>query len=132
MEKNKTTDYAREYFKKSEIVYEEITRREIDKLIEFIEIELKEHKHFPMRLSKIVRFSRKGYDFGQCYIYVNGSYFKKRQAISFEGEDWIGFCGWACSNNAQPFIIAFLNWCDYMKDKPRRLPERLRRIKDKI
>lgn len=111
---NKTTNYAREYFKKSKIVYQDITREDINKLIEFLETELKEHSHFPMRLSKIVHFKRNGNNFEHCYLYVNGSYFKKRQAISFEEENWIGFCGWACSNNAQPFIRAFLKWCDYL------------------
>jgi hypothetical protein len=118
---NKTTDYAREYFKKLGIVYQEITREDINKLIEFLEIELKEHSHSPMRLSKIVHFKKNGNIFEHCYLYVNGSYFKKRQAISFEEESWIGFCGWACSNNAQPFIRAFLKWCNYISPTPHTL-----------
>ena len=112
-----TTDKARQYFKDCNIDYSKITRANIDLLIEFIEYNLKEHKHFPMRLSKIVHYDEDRLGFKHCYLYVNGDYFKKRQAISFEKEDWIGFAGWACTNNVQPFIEAFMRWCDLMKNK---------------
>ncbi len=110
----KTTNEARQYFKDCQIEYSEITRKDIDKLIQLIKEQLKEHKHFPMRLSKIVHFKSENGIFLSCYLYVNGRYFKKRQAISFEEEDWIGFAGWADSGNVQPFINAFAIWCDYI------------------
>lgn len=47
-----TTDYAREYFKKSGIIYGQITREDIDELINQIKIKLEKHLHFPMTISK--------------------------------------------------------------------------------
>ena len=116
-ELRKTTNEARQYFIDCGIVYAKITRKDIDRLIEILIELLKEHKHFPMRLSKIVHFKSDETGFKHCYLYVNGRYFKKRQAISFEKEDWIGFSGWADSGNVQPFINAFLIWCNEFTPK---------------
>lgn len=116
-EENKTTDYARKYFKECNIDYSTITREDINKLIVLLEWELKHHKHFRMKLSKIVHFNSDNGVFKHCYLYVNGGYFRRRQAIDFESKEWIGFAGWACTNNTQPFIKAFIAWCDLMTVK---------------
>lgn len=33
-----------------------------------------------------------------------------RQAITFESDGFIGFCGWADSHNQKPFIDGFMEW----------------------
>lgn len=34
-----------------------------------------------------------------------------REAISFNEDGFIGFCGWADSQNSQPFYRAWREWC---------------------
>lgn len=50
-----------------------------------------------------------------CYLMVDSSYFKRREAISFNtqglnGQEFIGFAGWDSTDNCQPFINAFIKW----------------------
>ena len=45
-----------------------------------------------------------------AFIRCNGTYFKDREAISFNGDGFIGFAGWADSKNVQPFYKAFQRW----------------------
>ncbi|MCH3943039.1 MAG: hypothetical protein LKE37_05050 [Atopobiaceae bacterium] len=47
-----------------------------------------------------------------AYIYISGSYFKKREAVSFNEDGFIGFCGWADSNNSRPIYEGFEAWVD--------------------
>ena len=38
-----------------------------------------------------------------------------REAVSFNSDGFIGFCGWADSTNSQPIYRAWCRWCiDYM------------------
>ena len=41
-------------------------------------------------------------------------YFENRQCISFEPNGFVGFAGWASSDNVQPILIGFCNWLDEM------------------
>jgi hypothetical protein len=55
---------------------------------------------------------------GGIFLYTNGYYFKRREAISFEpNKNFIGFCGWASGCNRIPFIKGFIKWCDYLKNQ---------------
>lgn len=45
---------------------------------------------------------------------VDGSYFKEREAISFNESGFIGFAGWASGYNLEPFANAFEKWMDEM------------------
>ena len=49
-------------------------------------------------------------------ITVDGEYFKNREGITFNRDGFIGFAGWACDDNVQPFIRAFIEWIQWMKD----------------
>ena len=49
-----------------------------------------------------------------AFLRVDGSYFKDREAISFNGDGFIGFCGWASSRNERPFIDAFIEWTEWL------------------
>lgn len=46
-------------------------------------------------------------------LYVDGDYFKEREAISFNKDGFIGFAGWASGYNLTPFINAFEKWLDW-------------------
>lgn len=50
-----------------------------------------------------------------AFIRVNGTYFKDREAISFNDDGYIGFCGWAGTKNALPFYRAFARWMNEMR-----------------
>lgn len=46
----------------------------------------------------------------ECYfIFVDGPYFKKREAVSCNPEGFVGFAGWASDDNAKPFVNGFCN-----------------------
>lgn len=55
--------------------------------------------------------------FQHAFMYVDGSYFKEREAISFNPGGFIGFGGWASSKNVQPMIRAFIKWCDVISQE---------------
>ena len=50
-------------------------------------------------------------------IRVKGTYFADREAITFNEDGFIGFCGWADGYNLTPFIVGFKEWCDYLENK---------------
>ena len=43
-----------------------------------------------------------------------------REAISFNSDGFIGFCGWADTQNSEPFLNAFRRWLtEYMLERSR-------------
>ena len=53
----------------------------------------------------------------EAYLRVDGPYFTNREAISFNGDQFIGFAGWATDKNVKPFISAFVEWVDWFVAK---------------
>ena len=51
-----------------------------------------------------------------AYITGKGGYFNAREAISFNPDGFIGFCGEASAANAAPVLETFVKWCDYVKE----------------
>jgi len=102
----------RDMFKSKGLTYKDVTRKDIDRLVSFIKNELKTFYTFPMR----VRYIRKGdinFENGElkhCYIMVDGDYFKRREAISFNKDGFIGFAGELSTENTIPFFNAFESW----------------------
>lgn len=47
-------------------------------------------------------------------IQVDGYYFSRREAITFNPDGFIGFAGWACDYNTTPFVSAFDKWIDWL------------------
>ena len=52
-------------------------------------------------------------------ITVSGTYFSKREAVTFNENGWIGFCGWASGYNNEPFVNGFAKWCHALKSARR-------------
>ena len=52
-----------------------------------------------------------------AFIKVSSHYFEGREAITFNQSGWIGFAGWADSNNITPFVNAFNRWVDTLEVK---------------
>lgn len=51
------------------------------------------------------------------YLYINSHYFTRREAISFNEDGFIGFCGWADERNTEPIVAAFMEWCDVLAEQ---------------
>lgn len=51
-----------------------------------------------------------------AFIRVDGDYFSKREAISFNPDGFIGFAGWASGYNLKPFADAFNKWLDWLTE----------------
>lgn len=47
-------------------------------------------------------------------IEVDGGYFSRREAITFNKDGFIGFAGWACDYNTTPFVSAFEKWIEWL------------------
>lgn len=42
---------------------------------------------------------------------------EERQAITFDVDGFIGFCGWASISNSKPFIKGFMNWLEAINEQ---------------
>jgi len=116
---NESSNLAREYFSQCSLKIENINKKDCEKLSEFITTEINlllTDKTYSMvrelRMNKKILVDKYG-----IYLFTDGSYFSKRQAISFEhdksdGYKFIGFCGWASGCNRIPYLKGFINWCD--------------------
>lgn len=117
-----TTEQARQYFKDKNLNYSKITYNDLTKLQLLLIDELNSYiindEHgkemgmtFRTPLKKDIKvLVRSGLQY--AFLKVDGSYFEKREAISFNRDGFIGFAGWASSRNAQPMLRAFIRWCD--------------------
>lgn len=112
--KKMTSDDIRQEFN-SKLTYSDIGRTEIESLISILKDELKCFKEFPMRVC-FLRKNDIAYDMNEhikyCYIMVNGDYFKRREAISFNKDGFIGIAGWASSPNEKPILNSLKKWLD--------------------
>jgi hypothetical protein len=120
---NDARNNARDYFKSCGLSYKDINITTFYVLRAYVSYMLIEfNKKYdidelkmaitPEKSSEFI--SDSSFKFGQ--VNVSGSYFPIREAITFNEDGFIGFAGWADSDNVQPFIDAFLMWCDMMKE----------------
>lgn len=119
-----TTEEARKYFKDCQLDYLKINEIALKKLMHMVDGELHDYlaegsEHaveMDLKLSKLFKKDR-SFKYGgieYAYIKVDGSYFKKREAISFNKDKFIGFCGELSSVNSEPIVRGFCNWCDWL------------------
>jgi hypothetical protein len=117
-----TRDSSRIYFENAELTYADITADDINLLVELLSEELEtyrttggEHaKNMAMTvrkpLVKDVKVLKTGLK--HAYIKVDGSYFEKREGISFNKNGFIGFAGSFDGSNTAPYLTAFKRWVD--------------------
>lgn len=103
---------ARDYFDKRGLDYSFLNEYTLDVLVNLVQDEIlkvrAESEAFALRDVKW-----KDYRPGKCaFITVDGTYFKGREAISFNSNGFIGFAGWADDYHLKPIIDGFLKWCD--------------------
>lgn len=118
-----TRKQAREYFSERNLSYKDINRKKLKRLRTLIKEQigmLNIAKRNDLNLN-LTPFETKSFDkLGQlefCYMYLDGEYFQRREAISFnkvdeDGKFFIGFGGWASDDNIQPALNAFCLWVD--------------------
>lgn len=118
-------DKAREYFRNCNLTYEDIDMNSIYKLIQILNKKIAEADSCMLMINE-PKLKGKYRDVIQkngkiifAQIKVKGNYFDSREAITFNKDNFIGFCGWASDDNAKPFINGFIEWCDYLKKRNR-------------
>lgn len=116
-------ELARDYYKKCGITYKNIKMIDVYKLIQLLNknIALANSCMIMINVPKLTGSSKNIYFKNDELIFaeirVKGTYFNDREAVTFYEDGYIGLCGWADNNNSIPIIIAFKEWCDYMKNK---------------
>lgn len=109
--------------------YSDLTPNDIDALEGFIAIELARYNrecsyarntnmhtsHRGKVCSKIRMNPRTG-GIESAFLFCDGSYFTGCEAISFNSDGFIGFCGWADDKNSIPFLVAFYRWVNEWLD----------------
>ena len=121
MAKFLTRDDAREIFENYGLNYRMIHRWDLHLLMAYLGQEFEQERKtdtviYPKLRNKIV-FKRTCGTLQYAYLYVDGSYFKKREAVSFNEGGFIGFAGWASDRNVQPILRAFVRWCSDMAER---------------
>ena len=114
-----SNDLARIYFDKSGITLKDASKEDFEELSRLIQLEMYKllgDESYRMikdlRMCKKILINKSG-----VFLYSSGSYFDKREAISFriDSEKAVYFCCWASGCNRIPFIKGFIKWCDWMK-----------------
>jgi len=117
---NSSNELANKYFKECGLKIQDITIEQLEMLKNFINKEV--YTLLIDGIYKIIkelcmnREIRKNKKLGYIKLLVDGSYFVKREAISFYYDGSIGFCNWANGCNRIPFIKGFIFWCDWIKN----------------
>lgn len=116
---------ARDLFADSGLTYADIDGSALKALQAFADIELARCRlnpsaplHVSMRMTHKVDVTvcdEGGIE--SAFLYVNGSYFKKREAFGFNSDGFIGIAGWADSKNVRPFLVAFGQWVEWMANR---------------
>lgn len=112
---------ARDRFAELGLTYDNVTEGDILVLVMMLNRAIKrasragEMSTSTMHLSKKIDVKKKSNGvITACFLYLNSHYFTRRECISFNYDGFIGFCGWADSENEKPIIGAFLEWCNYL------------------
>lgn len=117
-------ELARDYFKKCDLTYDDITMNDLYKLIQILNIKIAEAGSCMLMMNEPklrgrytnVKLNKSG-KLVFAELRVKGTYFNDREAITFNDDGYIGFCGWADGYNLTPFVMGFKEWCDYLKNK---------------
>lgn len=110
---------ARERFQK-DFSYAMIRETELDHLRRLMQQALVSHdKDMNMQLNVSLKketkiLKRTG--LVHAALTVSGSYFGKREAITFNEDGFVGFAGWASGYNIKPFVDAFEHWMDWLDE----------------
>jgi|DEB0MinimDraft_6_1074348.scaffolds.fasta_scaffold07970_7 hypothetical protein len=115
--KLKDRNSAREAWQRSGLTYADLSTAALRKLGDILQRKLEESE---ILMSSVRVFSGQGERVdatGEVLwmeIRCRSHYFDNREAISFNRDGFVGFCGWADETNCKPFIAAFGEWVEGM------------------
>ena len=116
------SDEARAYFADMGLSYADVSKEDIRMLYSMLDVELRKVRYLrPLSgdesqlgwNASTVRYYPAVHGMGSAFITLRWSG-SKREAISFNADGFIGFCGGASSANTLPVVEAFKDWCDLM------------------
>ena len=111
-------EQARNYFKEKELTYEDISMDDIYYLISILNKKIfDDNILIMMNEPKIKGKDITLYFLEFSFLKVKGNYFADREAITFNEDGFIGFCGWADLKRTSIFTTGFMEWCDYLVGK---------------
>ena len=115
-------DEARAYFVDMGLTYADVYREDIRMLCSMLDVELRKVRYLRPLSGDEPQLewnaSRQRYypalrGMGSAFITLRWAG-AQREAISFNADGFIGFCGWASSANTLHVVEAFKDWCDLM------------------
>lgn len=130
-----TTTEARAYFEKCGLTYNDITLDDLHYLKILINIQFllewkkRAQTHYKpqywLRVNDAKYYKGKYTPEGKlisAFMTGKGAYFYAREVISFHVGGFIGFCGEADSQNTQPVLAAFVEWCNWLIEREENTP----------
>lgn len=114
-----TNQEARDYFKNCNLSYNDITINDLYYLISILNKEMFNDSILLMMNEPKIKGKDKNIIFKNnklifAALKCKGDYFESREAITFNKNGFIGFCGWADDKRANIFISGFIEWCNYL------------------
>lgn len=118
---------ARDYFNSLGLEYCKINEEDINRLIIILDEELSSYldygglhaQQMGMKVSKSrkkdIKVLKRGLQYAR--IQIDGSYFTRREGITFSQTGFIGFGGEFSDVNVAPILKAFCKWCDTILNK---------------
>lgn len=106
---------AREAFRQSGLKYENLSRGNLQRLRNIINAKMKKGKFIRGSLRCHTRPFFQN-DCGELYagIKCKAYYFRDREAVTFNGDGFIAFAGWADNKNIVPIVEGFVEWVKEM------------------
>ena len=80
------------------------------------------HPSYRKKDEPYIERAQSGVGIYEAYLRVDGCYWQGREAVSFNGDGFIGIAGWADDNNVQPFLRGFMRWLKEWMNCTRGIP----------
>lgn len=96
-------DEAREAIKQAGVTCENINEVQLHHLLVCLRKSLKAAPNFEGSMRMVNRNASK-------FLYCKTNLWSSREAVSFNTDGFIGFCGWADSDNVKPFLRGIEYW----------------------
>lgn len=103
---------ARDRFAATGKAYSDLTKDQLISLRDHIADEMKASNLIDGSFKMNAHVKTVRWPSGWAALTCRSHYFRKREAVTFNGNGFIGFAGWADAENVKPIIAGFLAWCD--------------------
>jgi len=103
---------ARDRFAATGKSYADLSKADLDALRDHISEAMSDAKLIDGTFKMNAHIKTVRWPTGWAALTCRSHYFRKREAVTFNGNGFIGFAGWADAENVKPIIAGFLAWCD--------------------